>query len=112
MIDEWQPELVLVSCGFDACSGHPPQLGGYNLSPQIFGWMVNQVMKLTNGKIVLALEGGYNIPSICDSAEQVVKALLGLPLAQLSEKELTRRPNAMAVETLQKVCKVQSEFCC
>lgn len=45
--------------------------------------------------------------SICDSAEQVVKALLGLPLAQLSDKELTRRPNAMAVETLQKVCKVQ-----
>ena len=34
---------------------------------------------------------------------------MGLPLDQLSDKELTRRPNAMAVETLQKVCKVQGE---
>ena len=50
-----------------------------------------------------------NPSSICDSAEQMVKALLGLPLAQLSDKELTRRPNAMAVGTLQKICKVQGE---
>lgn len=34
-------------------------------------------MSLANGKVVLALEGGYDIPSICDSAELSVRALLG-----------------------------------
>lgn len=74
IIEEFKPEMILVSCGFDGAEGHPLQLGGYNLSPAMFGWMVNELTKIDNGrKIVLALEGGYHIPSVCDSAEQVVK---------------------------------------
>ncbi|KAK4337052.1 hypothetical protein RND71_044128 [Anisodus tanguticus] len=110
VIQEWKPEMVLVSCGFDAAEGHLPQLGGYHLSPAMFGWMTNEVLKLTNGKIVLALEGGYELSSICSSTEQVVKALLNLPLESISETELSRRPNLMAVETLTKVYKIQSKF--
>ena len=39
--------------------------------------MTRELMSLANGKVVLALEGGYDIPSICASAEYSVKALLG-----------------------------------
>lgn len=63
VINEFKPEMVLVSCGFDAAEGHPPQLGGYNLTPAMFAWMTNELMKLNNGrKLVLALEGGYHLP--------------------------------------------------
>lgn len=31
---EFQPEMVMVSAGFDAAKGHPAPLGGYNLSPE------------------------------------------------------------------------------
>ena len=31
---EYQPEIVMVSAGFDAAAGHPTPLGGYNLSAQ------------------------------------------------------------------------------
>ena len=31
---EFQPEIVMVSAGFDAAKGHPAPLGGYNLSPE------------------------------------------------------------------------------
>lgn len=31
---EFQPEIVLVSAGFDAAIGHPAPLGGYQLSPE------------------------------------------------------------------------------
>lgn len=55
---DFDPELVMVACGFDGASGHPAPLGGYKLSPQIFGWMTQQVMSLARGKVVLALEGG------------------------------------------------------
>ena len=42
-----------------------------------FGHMTREVMSLADGKVVLALEGGYDISSICDSAELSVRALLG-----------------------------------
>lgn len=29
---EFQPDIVLVSAGFDAACGHSPQLGGYNVT--------------------------------------------------------------------------------
>lgn len=30
-------------------------------------------MSFANGRLVLALEGGYDLPSICESAEECVK---------------------------------------
>lgn len=39
--------------------------------------MTRELMSLANGKIVLALEGGYDITSICDCVELSVRALLG-----------------------------------
>lgn len=29
---EFNPDIVLISAGFDAAIGHPPPLGGYNVS--------------------------------------------------------------------------------
>ncbi len=74
---EFQPEIVLVSSGFDAAVGHPPPLGGYNVSAECFGHLTKQLMTLANGKLVLVLEGGYDLQAICDSSEQCVQALLG-----------------------------------
>lgn len=50
--------------------------------------------------MVLALEGGYDLPAICDSAQECVKALLGEPVMPISEEELTRPPCGPAIETL------------
>ena len=33
ILEQYQPELILVSSGFDACVGHPHPLGGYELTP-------------------------------------------------------------------------------
>ena len=34
-------------------------------------------MDLAGGHVVMALEGGYSLPSLCEAAESCVKALLG-----------------------------------
>ena len=34
-------------------------------------------MDVAGGHVVMALEGGYSLPSLCDAAEACVKALLG-----------------------------------
>lgn len=103
----FDPSIVLVSAGFDAAIGHPAPLGGYKVSPACFGKMTQQLLGLANGKVVLALEGGYDLAAICDSAQECVRALLGDEPTQLREEELTRAPCQNAVDTLQKTIAVQ-----
>ena len=55
---QYDPEIVLVACGFDGARGHPPPLGGYMVSPACFGYMTQQLMTLAGGRLVMALEGG------------------------------------------------------
>ena len=31
---EFDPDLILVSAGFNATEGHPPTLGGYSVTPK------------------------------------------------------------------------------
>ena len=42
-----------------------------------FGQLTQQLMDLADGRLVLALEGGYCLPPLCDSAEACLLALLG-----------------------------------
>lgn len=55
-IQEYDPEIVLVSCGFDAAAGHPAPLGGYNVSAACFAHMTRDLMQLANGKVTLVLK--------------------------------------------------------
>lgn len=51
LFQEYNPDIVLVSCGFDAASGHPAPLGGYNVSAACFAHMTRDLMQLANGKV-------------------------------------------------------------
>ncbi|XP_049300414.1 histone deacetylase 4 isoform X2 [Anopheles funestus] len=104
---DFAPDIVLVSAGFDAAVGHPAPLGGYVVSPACFGYLTRELMQLANGKIVLALEGGYDLPAICDSAEECVRALLGESTSSIAPSELARPPCQAAIETLQKTIAIQ-----
>ncbi|XP_076467846.1 histone deacetylase 5-like isoform X2 [Babylonia areolata] len=104
---EFNPECVLVSSGFDAAKGHPTALGGYEVSAACFGHMTRELMSLAGGKVVLTLEGGYDITSICDASEACVRALLGEELLPISEKELTRPICKPALETLETTIRLQ-----
>lgn len=39
--------------------------------------MTKQVMTLAGGKVVLVLEGGYELEPLCDATELCLRALLG-----------------------------------
>ncbi|XP_014675838.1 PREDICTED: histone deacetylase 4-like [Priapulus caudatus] len=105
---EFDPEVVLVSGGFDATAGHPPQLGGYEVSAAMFGHLTREVMTLARGRVVIVLEGGYNLPTICDAAEECVRVLLGDAPSPLREGELTRPPNNSCQEALAAAMTVQA----
>ena len=47
--------------------------------------MTKQMMLLANGKVGMALEGGYDLQAICDSTEMCLRALLGEEVCQFSK---------------------------
>ncbi|KAH7728092.1 CRE-HDA-4 protein [Aphelenchoides avenae] len=111
LLEAFKTDFILVSSGFDAARGHPAALGGYEVSPQLFGYFTRTLMSYANGRVVLALEGGYDLPSICDSAEECVKALCsdGGDISRLSSEVLEKVPNMSAQETIQKVIAVHKK---
>ncbi|XP_040324907.1 protein deacetylase HDAC6 isoform X2 [Herpailurus yagouaroundi] len=86
---EFNPELVLVSAGFDAAWGDP--LGGCQVSPEGYAHLTHLLMGLANGRIILILEGGYNLTSISESMAACTRSLLGdpPPLLTLSRPPLS-----------------------
>ena len=76
-IDQFGPEFIIISAGFDAHKADP--LGQVRLSTACYGWMTRRVMELADkhagGRIVSALEGGYNLNVLPRCVEQHLLAL-------------------------------------
>ena len=72
---EFSPDLVLVSCGFDSGLGDPRGL--CKVSPEGFFQLTNMLKGLANGKMILVLEGGYNLSTIANSMAACIHGLLG-----------------------------------
>lgn len=107
---EFDPDMVLVSAGFDALEGHTPPLGGYKVTAKCFGHLTKQLMTLADGRVALALEGGHDLTAICDASEACINALLGNELGPLEEDVLHQTPNANAAASLQRITEIQSKY--
>ena len=73
----FEPELVIVSAGFDAAEGDP--LGGYSVTPRGYAHMTRPLMDVAGGRLVVVLEGGYHCPAVASSTAACVRTLLGEP---------------------------------
>lgn len=102
---EFDPELVLVSAGFDSAIGDPE--GEMCALPEIYAHLTQMLMPLAAGKMCVVLEGGYNLTSLAQSVCQTIQTLLGDPAPQLSG--LTA-PCESALESIQNVRSAQSSY--
>ncbi|XP_017852625.1 histone deacetylase 6 isoform X2 [Drosophila busckii] len=109
---EFNPQLVLVSAGFDAAIGDP--LGGCKLTPEGYGLFTHWLSALAGGRVIVCLEGGYNVHSIAYAMTMCTKALLGDPIPTPQFGAAAQRPATVAfqscVETLQQCVQTQREF--
>jgi acetoin utilization deacetylase AcuC-like enzyme len=78
IIDQYKPEFILVSAGFDIYFEDP--LGGMKVSPEGFAkltrLLTDEADKFCDGKIVFLLEGGYNLDGLWISTKEVIEELL------------------------------------
>lgn len=73
-----RPQLILISAGFDAHAADP--LGGLRLHEDDYAWVTRTICDWANefseGRVISALEGGYNLDSLARSAGAHIGALL------------------------------------
>jgi acetoin utilization deacetylase AcuC-like enzyme len=78
IIDQYKPEFILVSAGFDIYFEDP--LGGMKVSHEVFAkltrLLTDEADKICDGKIVFLLEGGYNLDGLWISTKEVIEELL------------------------------------
>ncbi|NXF17097.1 HDA10 deacetylase, partial [Rhodinocichla rosea] len=82
MAFEFDPELVIVSSGYDSGIGDPE--GQMDATPEVFAHLTHFLMQLANGKLCVVLEGGYHLKSLGESVCMTVKTLLGDPVPQIT----------------------------
>jgi acetoin utilization deacetylase AcuC-like enzyme len=85
-IEAFQPDWVLVSCGFDAHRDDP--LSNLQLSSGDFAELARIVREFAPraGRLALFLEGGYNATALASSVEATLGALLGRPAPAHAER--------------------------
>ena len=106
---EFNPDLVLISAGFDAARGDP--LGGCDITAAGYGEMTQMLMELAGGRIVLALEGGYNLDSISHAFAACTSALLGQTLPRRAPGVCRPEAKRIIGECLQSIY-LSTCFCC
>ncbi|MGL5446056.1 MAG: histone deacetylase family protein [Rhabdaerophilum sp.] len=77
-LEAHQPELILISAGFDAHRRDP--LANLRLEAEDFAWATKRVMdiaaRICGGKIVSLLEGGYDLEGLSSSVAAHISELM------------------------------------
>ncbi len=99
----FRPELLLISCGFDAHADDP--LAGMRVGANGFRAMAAIVRalaeELCEGRLVLALEGGYSLQGLREGAASVLDVLLEAPAELPAAPDL--EPNSVLAQVVRRV---------
>ena len=76
-VDDFAPELIIVSAGFDAHADDP--LANLNWTEDDFAWLTRAICDVADahseGRVVSTLEGGYDLDALAASAAAHVRVL-------------------------------------
>jgi acetoin utilization deacetylase AcuC-like enzyme len=77
-LEKFRPEMLFISAGFDAHRDDP--LAQIRLEDEDFGWVTGELCALAGrvcgGRVVSALEGGYDLEALAACARAHVRALM------------------------------------
>lgn len=79
-LDEFNPQLYLISAGFDAHA--EDMLSGGDMTETDYEWITGEIMALADrhasGRVVSMLEGGYALDAVARSAGAHLRCLMGV----------------------------------
>jgi acetoin utilization deacetylase AcuC-like enzyme len=79
VLRQFEPDLVIVSAGFDAHERDP--LGGMRLTTPVFAAMTSELRAVADeccrGRIAAVVEGGYDLHALAGSLDAVIETLHG-----------------------------------
>ncbi|MBN2126077.1 MAG: histone deacetylase [Deltaproteobacteria bacterium] len=108
---DFNPDLILVSAGFDTYEGDP--LGGMEVTLDGYAGMTHVILDIARaccgGKVVLTLEGGYNVEGERDSVKRVLKELAGLSGTDV-RRLAAKADEVFLNEMIERVRKVHHRF--
>jgi acetoin utilization deacetylase AcuC-like enzyme len=108
ILDEYAPELVIISAGFDAHERDP--LATMRLKTEDFQWMTQtlraQADASARGHLLMALEGGYDLRAIEQSVQACVSELVVPTTASQSDGSL--QPDER--QAIESVLKIQRQY--
>lgn len=73
VLEAYKPELIIISAGFDSAKDDP--LGGMNVTEPGYAYMAEQLKSICP-RVVICLEGGYNLDVIPKMYYAAAKALI------------------------------------
>ena len=77
-LEAFEPEMILISAGFDAHARDP--LANLNLTEVDFAWVTNRLCdvadRVCGGRVVSTMEGGYDLGSLASSVATHVRVLM------------------------------------
>ncbi|WP_458775271.1 histone deacetylase family protein [Desulforhopalus sp. 52FAK] len=82
LVYQYKPDLILVSAGFDTY--HGDGISAMRMTHQGYGYMTRSIMKwaedLCDGRVLMTLEGGYNLSGLQEGVFTVLSELAGQKL--------------------------------
>lgn len=87
ILKEFKPNLLIVSAGFDCAAGD--LLGPMKVSRNGFSHMLLFMLEAAPGRVVCALEGGYDLQCTARGAQACIETLLGEPVTPYSGARAT-----------------------
>jgi acetoin utilization deacetylase AcuC-like enzyme len=104
---EYEPQLILVSAGFDIY--HRDPLGGMAVTEKGFARLTAIIMEMAqavcDGRMVMTLEGGYNLEGEALSVKEVVRQMAGtgtLDREKCEKEEAEEYPRLAKIVTVLK----------
>lgn len=105
---QFEPDSILVSAGFDVAASDP--LGGMQITAEGFGALTaeikNMSQKLSQDRLLIALEGGYDLKALREGAKQVLLQLSGTT----DKPDVTPSPSPRLERELEPVYKHLKSF--
>mgnify|MGYP001035934736 CR=1 FL=1 len=103
----FKPQLILIAAGFDAARGDP--YGFCDVTPIGYARLTSLLLQL-GAPVVLALEGGYNVPSIKYSLGACVAALCGANPEELKRHDKEQKVKKEALTSIQSTIEAQAKY--